>query len=305
MKSVIVTGATSFIGVSLTNQLIQKGFRVLAVVRPNSPNLYRLRESNALRVIELDMDGIMTLPKTVSKKQDMFFHLAWEGTRTPYRDSSELQEKNYICSMNAVAAAAALESGVFIGIGSQAEYGNFNGRADENYRTKPLTEYGKAKLKAFRDGSELANRLGMDYIWSRIFSVYGEYDYPSTLVMSCIRKMLNNEDIPLSHCVQKWDYIYVDDVASALCKLGEKGRNGEVYNIASGFTRPLKQYVLEIRDIIGSSSKLDFGAIPYDQEGPVNLEPVVDKLKNELNWITTTDFETGVKRVIQYMKGEL
>jgi UDP-glucose 4-epimerase len=304
MKNIVVTGATSFIGVSLTNRLIRDGYRVFAVVRPGSANLYRLSGSNSLRVIELDMDNIAALPDMVSENIEMFFHLAWEGTRAPYRDNPELQQRNYHNSMRAIEAAVELKSRVFVGAGSQAEYGKFNGKVDETYRTQPVTEYGKAKLNTYRHGVERANCVHMDFVWSRIFSVYGEYDYPSTLIMTCIGKMLKNEVVPLTRCVQKWDYLYVDDAADALVRLGQKGKNGEVYNIASGVSKPLKDFVLEIKAIVGSQSELGFGLVPYGKEGPVSFEPNINKIRVDLGWYPQTDFEIGVRRIIRYLKGE-
>lgn len=301
MKNAVVTGATSFIGVSLTDRLIQSGYNVFAVVRPGSAKLNRLTPSDALRVIELDTDSISSLPESIGESADMFFHLAWEGTRAPDSDNPGLQQKNYQSSIKAIEAAAELKCRVFVGAGSQAEYGEFKGGTDERYRAQPVTEYGKAKLKTYRDGCEKANILHMNFVWPRIFSVYGEYDYPSTLIMTCIRKMLRDEVVPLSQCVQKWDFLYVDDAAEALVQLGLKGRNGEIYNIASGILKPLKDYVLEIRKIIGSASQLEFGAVPYGDKGPVSFEPLVDKIRTELHWRPKTDFRTGIMKIIRYL----
>ena len=57
-----------------------------------------------------------------------------------------------------------------------------------------------------------------------------------------------------------------------------------VYNIATGESYPLKMYVEKLRYIINSHSDVRYGAIPYGTDGPVNLEPVIDKLKKELNF---------------------
>ncbi|MHB1315838.1 MAG: NAD-dependent epimerase/dehydratase family protein [Christensenellales bacterium] len=301
-KSAVVTGATSFIGTSLIKQLEQDGYKVYAVVRPDSKNFFRVPVCEAIQALPLDMEKISSLPELLNGKIDLFYHLSWEGARVPYRDDNELQGKNYYYAINAIHTAAELGCKVFVGAGSQAEYGRFNGKVDESYRTLPLTEYGKAKLRTYETGRMLAESLHMGFVWPRIFSVYGEYDYPSTLIMTCIEKMLKNEDVPLSQCNQNWDYIYVGDVADALLNLGKKGKYGEVYNVASGNPRQLKEYVLEIYKIINSQSTLKFGAIPYSSEGAISFEPVVDKIKTELNWNAGTNFKTGIERIIKYMK---
>ena len=160
------------------------------------------------------------------KKIDVFYHLAWEGVRVPYRDDAILQNKNYKCAIKAMKAAKKLGCDTFIGAGSQAEYGICIGKIDENYHAKPSTEYGKSKLKAYETLKVIAKENNMKFIWTRIFSVYGVYDYEGTLVMSSLNKMKKNESIQLTQCTQNWDFIYVEDVARIMYLLANTSCDG-------------------------------------------------------------------------------
>jgi nucleoside-diphosphate-sugar epimerase len=102
---------------------------------------------------------------------------------------SSLPPLNYIATIKALQVAKELNSAVFIGAGSQSEYGSINGPVDENQLENPVTEYGRFKLKSKQDCENFAKQEDMKFIWTRIFSVYGEYDYENTLIMSCIKKM--------------------------------------------------------------------------------------------------------------------
>ncbi len=178
MKKVVVTGATSFIGVHIIKEYLKNNCEVIAVVRPNSKNLSRLSKNNLLTVVEMDMENIEQLIKKFNnKKIDVFYHLAWEGVRAPYRDDAILQNENYICAVKAMKTAKGLGCDIFIGSGSQAEYGKCIGKIDENYPAAPVTEYGKAKLKTYEKLKILAKENNIKFIWARVFSVYGIYDY--------------------------------------------------------------------------------------------------------------------------------
>lgn len=299
MKNVIVTGATSFIGVHLIKEYLKNNCKVIAVVRPNSKNLSRLPKSEFLKVVELPMEKIEDILKNVANERiDVFYHLAWEGARVPHRDDAVLQNNNFDCAVKAMNVAKKLECRVFVGSGSQAEYGKCIGKIDENHETNPITEYGKAKLKAYETLKLMAEENNIKFIWTRIFSVYGILDYKGTLIMLTLDKMRRNECIQLTECIQSWDYIYVEDVARVLYLFANKNCENGVYNVASGESRKLREFVLEMKAISNSKSELQFGAIPYNSEGIRNLEPVIDKLKQNLRYSYKVSFEGGIRKIL-------
>lgn len=297
MKRVIVTGATSFIGAHLTESLIRRGYYVYAIIRPNSRNRFRLSAVSNLDIVELDMGEYANIPFFV-KEADYFYHLAWDGVRSPKRDNVMIQQKNYECSVTTFNVANELKCKRFIGIGSQAEYGKMKGDVTETYPCMPVTEYGKAKLKTYTKLSGLAERCGMEFVWTRIFSLYGEYDDQGTLIMSCIEKMKNNENVPLTACTQKWDYLHVEDAVNALILLIEKQGVAGIYNIASGENRELKCYVEELKILLNSNSILEYGAIPYNSRRVVSFEPVVERLRN-IGWKPMISFSEGINTLIK------
>lgn len=301
MRKIVVTGATSFIAVSLLKKLLDNGDYIYAVVRPKSNNLYRLPQNKNLKIIELDLKDISELPNCIHDEINVFYHLAWEGIRGEQRDDINLQKSNFIASKEAISAAKKLKVSIFIGSGSQAEYGNIDGPISEEIEENPNSQYGKFKLAARLYLELYAKQENIRFIWVRIFSSYGEYDFENTLIMDCIRKMKAGKEIYLTECKQKWDFIYVGDIAKALIMLSENEYCSGVYNIASGQTRMLKEYVLEIKEILHSSSEIKFGAVAYGPNGMVNLEPVICKIKDELSWNPETTFENGIKNILEWM----
>lgn len=184
MKKIVITGATSFIGIHLIQEwLKKKGCKIYAIIRPDSPNKKRIPINKRICIIECAMENYDTLINQI-KSADFFFHLAWEGARVPYRDDIAIQLNNYKCAIKAMESAENIGCRLFIGTGSQAEYGTTFGLVDEKYPCNPITVYGREKLHACKDLKKMSDRSGIRFIWIRIFSIYGKYVNNGELVPS-------------------------------------------------------------------------------------------------------------------------
>ena len=301
MKRIIVTGATSCIAAALIKKLLKDDEAyIYAVVRPGSRNIGRLPTHRNIQIVELDIKDYYQMKGICQSGIDMFFHLAWEGVRGKQREDAELQEKNYEASKKCLESSVTNKVPLFIGVGSQAEYGiSDQVTYEDDVLLHPNTEYGKMKAKTYKMGMQLCEGTQTRFVWARIFSIYSKDDDQNTLLMQCIRKMKNNESIDLSPCEHLWDYTYIDDAVEAVWLLSEKNVRSGAYNISYGQPRPLKQYVIELKELMKSESLLNFGAISYGKHSPVQLIPSVRKIKEATGWTPKIDFKTGMKEILE------
>lgn len=302
MMRILITGATSFIGAHLVNELLNNGCKVYAVIRPNSPNTSRLSKHENLYIIEKSLEELSNLQDDIKETIDVLYHLAWDGTRVPQRDDKQLQEKNYKAAIEAFKLSIFLGCKKFIGVGSQAEYGKTYGDIKEDYLAKPLTEYGKSKLKSYITLSNIAEQNNIEFVWTRIFSVYGKYDYEKTLIMSTIQNLSKDDSANLTKCEQNWNYLYVKDAARMLSYLGLQKCELGIYNLASLDNRELKDYLLELKKIMKSKGSLEFGSVAYNSEGIVSLTPCIDKFLRNFIDFKFTQFKDGVSELLLEMK---
>lgn len=302
VENVVITGATSFIGVNLIKALLTENYQIYAVIRPNSQKSGLLPISKKIHLIEAEMVDYSKLDQFIPKPCDVFVHLAWNGTRGASRMNMAMQEQNYQCSIKALNAALRLGCSMAISAGSQAEYGLCNNAISEDTPCHPNTEYGKWKLKFYEDAFKLCQANNVHFKEPRIFSVYGPGDFDGTLVISTLRKMLNNQDCKLTKCKQMWDFIFIDDVIKGIIKLIDTDCSDGIYNFASGTARPLKSFIEEMYHITHSKSKLLYGAIPYPETGLINILPLVDKLQNETGWHAQVTFEQGISRILNVLR---
>jgi len=294
----VVTGATSFLGRELVSRLMQDGHEVVAVCRPQSSALADI--PLGVEVVLADMSDYGGLYRDVPEA-DVWVNLAWEGTGHDGRNQEEVQQANVIHTIAAMFGADKMGCRLFVEAGSQAEYGTVLTPISEQTPCNPFSAYGKAKLETFQRLSELSAQLGIKYLHLRIFSLYGETDHPWTLVMSSLDKMLRNEAIDLSPCTQQWNFLYVKDATRqvvTLCDyaLSRQDFRSEVFNIASDDSRPLKEFVERMKELAGSKSPLNYGAIT--PKNVVSLLPDMTKTRNVVGTLSEYSFDNVITSIL-------
>ena len=302
MKKIVITGATSMIGINFINFVLNKDTQVLAIIRKNSNKKDLLPKSDKIKIIECDLKELENL-EVSTKDYDLFIHLAWEGTFGSARNEVYSQSLNIKYTLAATQLAKKLGCKKFIGAGSQAEYGRCDGRLSPNTKTSPETAYGISKLCAGNLSRILANQIGIEHIWMRILSVYGPYDNENTMIMTSIKEMLEKNQSPeYTKAEQLWDYIYIEDMVKALYLIGEKGKNNNIYCIGSGKQIPLYMYIEEIRRQIDENIKLKLGAKEYCENQVMNLCADITNLEKDTGFKPEIGFKEGIAKTIEWYK---
>lgn len=290
MVKAVITGAAGFTGFSLTKELLEIGYEVYAILRPGSGHNARLDGlTGNLHTVELDQTDFDRIADLVDSPCDLFFHLSWSGGR----DDFDAQHNNVENSLKALESAGRLHCKRFIGIGSQAEYGICDIIITEDLAPDPINAYGAAKTAAMYLTKRRAEQLDIEWVWGRIFSLYGDFEPSGRMLPDLIDSLISGNDISLSSCEQYWDYLHVLDAAKAIASLGEKGHSGEIYNIANGSYRQLKEFVEEAKGLFDYKGKITYGekAVPF-----ISLKPDISKLTEHTSWKPEIGFSEGVLR---------
>ena len=302
---IVVTGATSFIGRAVVEELLEKRHQVFAAVRPDSAGRGELeamqRETGGqLTVLPVDLSACGTLDRHPARegRADLWLHLGWEGSGSANRTNPEIQARNIGYALEALGAAARLGCTRFLFSGSQAEYGIADGLMREDSPCHPVSEYGKDKLEVCRRVGERAAELGITYLHARIFSVYGPGDHPWSLVSSCVDTFLKGGHMEFGACTQLWNYLYIKDAVRAITGLLLAKSPSGVYNVAGNDTRPLREFIGEIHRLCGGRGTFEYGKRPPNAEGVVSLNPDTGKLYRTANFQPRISFEEGIREMI-------
>lgn len=292
----VVTGATGFLGAELIQILLNAGEEVYAVGRNEAKANTILPVSDNMHFVRAELSEFKALDNIISKA-DVFVNLAWDGISVSGRDMTEIQKLNIRYTIDAMHSAKRMGCKLFVESGSQAEYGIVNEEISEDTPCNPFSEYGKAKLALSKECDILSREIGIKYLHLRIFSVFGMRDHEHTLIKTSIDKLQQNIPIDLSSCTQNWNFLYVKDAAKQIMLLceyatGNCSYQSEIFNIASDDTRALKDYMLELKNVLNSSSKLNFGAVQPSQI--VSLNPNINKLKMAINFVSSYTFADAI-----------
>ena len=304
MKNIVITGASSMIGTAIAEACLQEDTgRIYCVVRQGCQKLYRLPDNDRIRIIFCDADAYGQLPALIPEPCEVFYHIAWSVTGSARNQNLKGQAANIGYTLDAVEAAAALGCRSFIGAGSQAEYGRLDlDRISPDSPVHPEQAYGIAKYAAGRLAAQAAEAHGMDWHWVRIFSVYGGYDKPGTMIASAIRKMLAGEHVAFTAGEQRWDYLYSGDAGRAFYLIGSRAAGSGIYCLGSGSARPLKEYIGILAEKLGTSQLAGIGERPYGRGAVMNLCADISALTADTGWQPGISFEDGIAETIAVIR---
>ena len=285
MKKCIVTGAAGFTGCNLVEGLVAAGYFVYCVVRPHSQHNKRLESLANVKLVYADMADYEYLHEQIAEPCDIFFHLAWQGGRYDF----PVQYQNVEDTLWVLEAANQIGCRRFVCTGSQAEYGPQADIITEETCPHPIDAYGSAKLAACILTRQRAMDIGMEWVWGRIFSLYGRYEPAGRMLPELVASLKAGKDFYMqSDGEQNWDYLNVIDGAQALIALAEKGKNGEIYNVASGAYKPLKEFIAEIQKQIGTKAQVYYA---LDKKASFSLQADVSKITRDTGWMFNTQMK--------------
>ena len=116
--------------------------------------------------------------------------------------------------------------------------------------------------------------------------------------------MLKNETIPLTHANQLYDFIYITDAVRMIWSAGVYGKNNTSYYIGNKKQKALRDYLIEMRNIIGSKSELLFGAVPR-QSPPITYDEFdTCRVERELKVIPKVSFPSGIMKLRDWIMEE-
>jgi nucleoside-diphosphate-sugar epimerase len=298
MKKIVITGATSMIGSALVRYALKQDSDILCIVQKGSKRLHNIPPlaSKEIKIQFADLTEYADI--AVSERYDVFFHLAWDKTSHTSRDDIDVQVNNIQFTIDAVNLAERLGCKVFVGAGSQAEYGLVSEPLTSNTPVNPQSGYGIAKYTAGKLSGLRCSQLGIRHNWMRIVSSFGPLDAPHTLIMYALNELQANRSPEFTKCEQLWDYVYCDDTAGAFFAVAEGGIDGKVYPLGSGKPRRLSAYLESLRDIVNPKGILRFGEKAYYPHQPMYLSADISELTKDTGWKPEISFEEGIRKMI-------
>lgn len=297
MTKVLITGITGFLGSKIAEKLLSEKFDVIGLKRSGS-NAWRCKDF-ITKIFWIEVNEYLK-QSLLANKPDLIIHCAWMGVGSENRNSWSEQTKNIYFLINLLEIAVEISVKKIIFLGSQAEYGQMLEKVNEEAPTSALDAYSGIKLASLEIVKAFCASKNINWVWLRVFSVFGEKEDLNWLIPSLIKKMKNSMEMDLTPGVQKYAYLYVSDFAEIIMKISEIEIPSGIYNLSGNVSRSVKNIVGSIQNIVNPSFKLNFGAILYRANQSMYVEGDINKLTNVIGKITFTEFEIALKKTINY-----
>ncbi|MFG1480150.1 NAD(P)-dependent oxidoreductase [Xanthobacter sp. V4C-4] len=257
-RTVVLTGATGFVGRQIHAALAARGHTVRAVLRTGTAS----RLAAPAQVIETDdlfaRDAAFWTEAAAGA--DTLVHAAWEATPGQYLASP----LNLDCVRGSLALArGAAEAGIghVIGIGTCFEYALPSAHLDVTAPLGPTSLYATAKLGLYHTLAAFFAGTGTPFSWARLFYLYGEGEHPSRLVAHIRARLAAGEVAQLSAGTQVRDFLDVREAGAMVARIVDTRQLGAI-NICSGVPVTVRQLAERTADALGRRDLLSFGSAP-------------------------------------------
>jgi UDP-glucose 4-epimerase len=299
-RSVLLTGATGFIGRHLAADLHRRGFVVTSLQRAEAavPGV-----TETIRVA--DFTPATLTQALAGRRFDWLLHFASYGVRPDDRDAEQMFAVNVDATRRLVQLAAQWPAKAAFVAGSGSEYDTMGatGPVDEDHPLEYRKLYGASKAAAGLTALAIAEAGNLPLVVGRIFGVYGCGEAPHRLLPSLVRNLSAGNRVPLSAGLQIRDFLHVEDLLSAVRALTEAAEARQIrsiFNIATGDPRAVRCFAEIVAEELGApASLLGFGDLATRPDETICFSGAPARLMKLTGWAPTYELRSGIRASLQ------
>jgi dTDP-glucose 4,6-dehydratase len=328
--NILITGGAGFIGSALVRYLIEHtSHHILNIDKltyaGNLDSLISIEKNERYQFLQLDIcDEVEIAAAFNHYKPDVVMHLAAESHVDRSIDGpASFIETNIIGTYKLLEVSRkywlSLDSETkktfrFHHISTDEVYGDLhhsNEMFTENTSYDPSSPYSASKASSDHLVRAWHRTYGLPVVITNCSNNYGPFHFPEKLIPLIILNALSGKALPVyGDGSQIRDWLYVDDHVRALVCVATKGAVGETYNIGGHNEVKNIDVVYKICDLLeqfmpnkpqGVSSYRSLISFVKDRPGH-DLRYAIDasKMQNELSWTPLENFDTGMRKTVQW-----
>jgi dTDP-6-deoxy-L-talose 4-dehydrogenase (NAD+) len=263
-KRILITGATGFVGRQIVKALITDNQKVTIIRR--SQNKEKIpSEINIIETEDLFAESDTRLTE-ILKGTDILIHAAWYAEPGKYL-TSPLNLDCLTGTIRLAKAFADVGGKRFVGIGTCFEYDLSQCMLSVNTPLNPKTLYAACKVSAFQVLGQLLTTKNVEFLWCRLFYLYGEGEDPRRLVPYLKKCLSSGEVAELTSGNQIRDFLDIEVAGKMIADAAIATTEGPL-NICSGIPITVRQLAEKVADEFGLRDLLKFGARPDNLVDP-------------------------------------
>ncbi|NLE03942.1 MAG: NAD-dependent epimerase/dehydratase family protein [Crenarchaeota archaeon] len=294
-KTILLTGATGFLGSHLAEALVEEGHHVVILKRSFS-DIWRINHIIE-RIKSYDADVIPLEKIFQEQKIDVVIHTATNYGRKKER-LTDIVETNVLFGLQLLESAIFSNTELFINT--------------DSLQQKCVSQYSLSK-RQFYDWLRIYSQSDtIKIINMRLDHMYGPRDDSNKFVVWLMQQMVADvPEIKLTAGEQKRDFIFIDDVVRAflfVMQVSQSLPKFSSFDVGTGEHICVKEFVLMMKSVIETirgkrvTPNLQFGVIPYRKGEVMEVVEDVSTLFN-LGWKPQTELLDGLKITVREFVG--
>lgn len=300
-KRVLVTGGAGFLGSAVVSRLLKDGVKKESMSIPRSQDVDLRRWDDCENAVE---------------EVDVVIHLAAKvgGIGLNREIPGTLFYDNAVMGIQLMEAARLAGVGKFVTVGTICAYPKFTPvpfrERDlwNGYPEETNAPYGLAKKMLLVQAQAYRAQYGFNAIYLLPVNLYGpgdNFDPNSSHVIPALIRKFAEAKSQGSDVVEVWgtgeasrEFLYVDDAAEGVCLAAENYSQADPVNIGAGFEITIRNLVATIARIMEFNGEIVWDSTKPDGQPRRMLD--VSRAEEMFGFTARTDFETGLKRTIDW-----
>ncbi|KAL7492351.1 hypothetical protein ACHAWT_001573 [Skeletonema menzelii] len=307
-KKILITGGAGFVGSHLTDRLMSEGHEVVVL-----DNFFTGRKANVEHWLHHPNFSLIRhdVIQPILLEVDQIYHLACPASPPHYQyNPVKTIKTSTMGTINMLGLAKRVKARILLASTSEI-YG------DPEVHPQPETYWGNVNTlgprSCYDEGKRVAetmmyaykNQNNVSIRIARIFNTFGPRMHPNDgrVVSNFIIQSLQNKNITIyGDGSQTRSFQYVDDLVNGLTKL-MNGNYDSPVNLGNPDEYSIKDFATKIKEFTQSSSEIKF--LPKVADDPTQRKPDISTAKRELDWAPCVHVEDGLRKTIEYFRGEV
>ncbi|MGP0591587.1 NAD-dependent epimerase/dehydratase family protein [Nitrospira sp. T9] len=293
--TVMVTGASGFLGSHLCRHLGMRGGEVHAISR-----FQRDRQKSGPIWWESNLEDVGAVRRLFdSVKPDIIFHLSGLVSGIQSKELVLPTFHSLVTStVNLLTVAAE------VGCHRIVLAGSLNEPPDDG-ESIPSSPYAAAKWASSGYGRMFHALYGTPVVIVRTFMTYGPGQEMRKLIPTVARSLLKGESPKLSSGQWKADWIYVDDVIEGFLAAAQVPQiEGVTVDLGSGSLVTVRELVERLVEIVGKGAQPLFGVLPDRVLEPARTAEVARTFE-QIDWKPNVSLQRGLQQTVEWYKAQL
>ena len=294
-KKILVTGGNGYLGRHLIYEFLNRGAIIFCIDISKETTL------KVIKYYQVDLRDKERLNEVIKEIQpDIIYHLAACLDRRRDFDNIEyIFDTNLKGTINLLNSLREVRYENFIFTSTSEVYGGKHIKAPfkEDDQFVPASPYSLSKYCAETSIRTFSEIYQKNYTILRLFNFYGPGMPNQFFIPQLISAFKKNNDFNMTDGKQVRDFLFINDIIQALLLATVEKAYNEIFNVCSGQGITLRELALQLKMILNSKSKINFGAVPYRENEVWEMVGDNTKIKKKLSFGINIDLYEGFKRL--------